>query len=67
MQNRPLLEGYSEIFCKIIVAAILTINQKMLINAAQKMKLSIKDFFNKYEQTMQLPLDLVTFAEEILD
>ena len=45
----------------------MTINQKMLINAAQKMKLSIKDFFNKYEQTMQLPLDLVTFAEEILD
>ena len=45
----------------------MTINQKMLINAAQKMKLSIKDFFNKYEQTMQFPLDLVTFAEEILD
>ena len=38
----------------------------MLINAAQKMKFSIKDFFSKCEQTMQFPLDLVTFAEEIL-
>ena len=65
MQNPPLLGGNKR-FCKIIVAAISTINQKMLINAAQKMKLSIKDFFSKCEQTMQFPLDLVTFAEEIL-
>ena len=54
------------IFYKIIVAAISTINQKMLISAAQKMKFSIKDFFSKCEQTMQFPLDLVTFTEEIL-
>ena len=38
----------------------------MLISAAQKMKFSIKDFFSKCEQTMQFPLDLVTFTEEIL-
>ena len=39
-----------KVFCKIIVAAILTINQKMLTKAAQKIKFSIKDFFSKCEQ-----------------
>ena len=40
----------TKIFSKIIVAAISAINQKMLINAAQKTKFSIKDFFSKLEQ-----------------
>ena len=38
-----------------------------LLNTAQKMKFSIKDFFSKYDQILQKTADLVTFTEEILN
>ena len=41
-----------------------------IILTAQKMKFSIKDFFNKCNQIrsfLQFPVDLVTFTEEILN
>ena len=37
----------------------------MLVNAAQKMKFSIKDFFIKLSK-FAVSFDLITFAEEIL-
>ena len=35
------------------------------IATAQKMKFSIKDFFQKMQPNPQFPADLVTFTEEI--
>ena len=37
---------------------------KLIISTAQKMKISIKDFFSKCDQ---FPADLVTFTEEIVN
>ena len=34
---------------------------------AQKMNFSIKDFFSKYDQIYDFPVDLVIFTEEILN
>ena len=36
-------------------------------STAQKMKFSIKDFFNKCDQIPQFPVDLITFAVEIFN
>ena len=37
------------------------------MNAAQKMKFSIRDFFSKCDQIRSFFPDLVTFTEEILN
>ena len=34
---------------------------------AQKMKFSIKEFFSKFDQNPQFPVDSVTFTEETLN
>ena len=50
------------------MAAFLSISQKvsMKTHTAQKMKFSIKDFCSKCDQIPQIPVDSVTFTEEIL-
>ena len=40
---------------------------KDLVNIAQKMKISIKDFFSKCDQTCRKTRDFVTFSEEVLN
>ena len=37
------------------------------MHTAQKMKFSIKEFFSKFDQNLQFPVDSVTFTEEILN
>ena len=69
MRNEPLLEGYWEIICEIIVTAISAINQKMLINAAQKSQLLmflLKKVFSKLKQNpWKMPVRY--FSRELFD